>query len=717
MKKSTLIILLFFIITLSGKSQEFLTGLPENPVIKQQQQNLPAALKSYKIVYTTPINLPFFDDFKQIGIYPDTARWMDNNVFINTDFPVFPPSWGAATFDAIDAKGDIYPDANPLQFRADVLTSKPIRLDTIFDPVKRAITPADSVYFSFYYQPQGRGNDPQSQDSLVLEFGHFTSDSVFSYIDSVEVPVSLYIGPNDTLFFGDNLSSPCDPDWWTMVRDTLYSWDFIKLPCDSVFIPQSAWELVWSSKGMPLDTFRLKNDTAFFKQVLIPVKDERFFRNDFQFRFYNYASIASENLQSWQSNCDYWNVDYIYLNVGRNISDTTYKDITFVERAPSFLKEFSAMPFSQYRNDPTNVMNGGFNMYFSNLDKINQTAVYTYEVRNDAGGQVYNYTGGSWSMEVFSRYGFITYQPWAYPPVNGIFPPFGDRDTAYFDVTHYLEGDPTLGLADTVKMRQHFNNYYAYDDGTPEFGYGLTPAGAKLAYQFTLSKHDTLRAVEIFFNKTLTGANEQFFNLAVWKDLNGSPGDLVYLQENEKPVFGDNIYQFETYYLDSAVPLQGTFYIGWIQTTNHNLNVGFDAYNDASRHIFYNTTGNWNRTSYKGSLLIRPVFGKKLRDVPVQRSSAVDLFRISPNPSTDGIIEFKFLIFAKGEVDPRMVYPKEEILSQTVVEVYNLLGQSVYTSDFREKINLSHLSEGVYVVRLSNHSTGKAMVQKLIISK
>ena len=104
----------------------------ENPVIKQALSS--KDFKSYKIVYTAPINLPFFDDFKQKGVFPDTSRWMDNNVFINTDFPVFPPSWGAATFDAIDAKGDIYGDANPLQFLSDVLTSKPIRLDSIFLP-------------------------------------------------------------------------------------------------------------------------------------------------------------------------------------------------------------------------------------------------------------------------------------------------------------------------------------------------------------------------------------------------------------------------------------------------------------------------------------------------------------------------------------------------------------------------------------------------------
>ncbi len=103
------------------------------------------------------------------------------------------------------------------------------------------------------------------------------------------------------------------------------------------------------------------------------------------------------------------------------------------------------------------------------------------------------------------------------------FPPFGNRDSIYFDITHYLEGDLLLGLADTLRFRQKFFNYYAYDDGTAEFGYGLTPTGAQLAYKFTLSRRDTLRAIQMYFNKTLTGANERYFHLAVWGDLNGIP--------------------------------------------------------------------------------------------------------------------------------------------------------------------------------------------------
>ncbi len=714
MKKIFTVILFFFAGLGAMHAQEILTGLPVNPVIRSQNHQA-RDLKSSVFVQPAPVTLPFFDDFKQESIYPDTALWMDDDVFVNTDFPVFPPTWGAATFDAINSMGKIYPDANPLQFFADELRSKPIRLDSVFEPQARALTPADSVYFSFYYQPQGRGNDPQAQDSLVLDFGLYNGDSTFSHIDSIEIRVGDYYLV-DTIFPGDTLMSVCDPTWPTRILDTLLPDDHVMLPCDSVFVPVTNWHRIWASPGMTLDTFRKAPDTGYFRQVMIPVTDSMWFRNDFQFRFFNYASIASDNLQSWQSNCDYWNVDFVLLDYDRSRLDTTHQVITFSARAPSFLKQFQAMPMSQYLVDPTGALKLSFDMYVSNLDNGNQTAQYTYKVYNDQGGVEYTYDGGSGDLQPYNQAGFN--QTFAHPFVQKIFTPYADRDSVYFDIVHYLEGDQELGLADTLRFRQKFYNYFAYDDGTPEFGYGLTPAGAKLAYQFKLNTRDTLRAVKMYFNKTLTGANRQFFNLAVWSDLNGSPGDLIYLQEREKPVYEDSLYRYHTYYLDTAVPLRsGQFYVGWIQLTPDNLNVGFDSYNDASPHIFYNTTGEWQKTAYRGALMIRPVMGKALKDDQIMKSAAADLFRIAPNPSTTGLVELKFLKYIDHSPYPEFVGLDKEVLQNMEVGVYNLVGQKVYSGKYSPQINLSYLDKGLYIIRLIDRVNNTSMSEKLLIAK
>lgn len=105
----------------------------------------------------------FLDDFSYAGPYPDTAKWLDNYVYINRDMPIAPVTIGAATFDGLNANGYPYNFAAGMftSGKADTLTSKPIDLNYPGDT---------SVYFSFYYQAQGRGNYPDNADSLILEF-------------------------------------------------------------------------------------------------------------------------------------------------------------------------------------------------------------------------------------------------------------------------------------------------------------------------------------------------------------------------------------------------------------------------------------------------------------------------------------------------------------------------------------------------------------------
>jgi len=93
----------------------------------------------------------------------DTSLWQDNYAYWNHRYPVNPPTIGVATLDGLDENGYPYDFVNTtLTGIADYLTSKPIDLG--------GLTASDSVFLSFYYQPQGRGNAPESGDSLCLEF-------------------------------------------------------------------------------------------------------------------------------------------------------------------------------------------------------------------------------------------------------------------------------------------------------------------------------------------------------------------------------------------------------------------------------------------------------------------------------------------------------------------------------------------------------------------
>lgn len=95
-------------------------------------------------------------------IADDNSLWIDNFAFINNSFPVNPITVGVATLDGLNDKGYPYDFDNPLSHGvADYLTSKPIDL---------SYQSSDSLYLSFFYEPQGHGNYPEEEDSLVLEF-------------------------------------------------------------------------------------------------------------------------------------------------------------------------------------------------------------------------------------------------------------------------------------------------------------------------------------------------------------------------------------------------------------------------------------------------------------------------------------------------------------------------------------------------------------------
>ena len=132
-----------------------------------------------------------------------------------------------------------------------------------------------------------------------------------------------------------------------------------------------------------------ENDGAHFKQVLIPIRDERFFREDFYFRFYNYASIVSSSLPANRSNEDNWNIDFVYLNLGRSVNDTTYPMLTFSGQRPSFFERYQAIPYRQYRINPNSAIRENLHIDIANLDGVDHQANYYYSVQQVGGSQHY----------------------------------------------------------------------------------------------------------------------------------------------------------------------------------------------------------------------------------------------------------------------------------------------------------------------------------------
>jgi len=168
MKKSLVVVFTFLF---------FLNCFSQGPIITPLRYNI--ALKNgynsvlgVKRALNDTLKLPFFEDFTNGGLYPDSKQWKDSNVYVNAHFAISPPSYGVATFDNLDKKGAPY---NPLSGNTagacDLLTSKPINLKNYINgSTVIPYVPKDSIYFSFFYQPQGLGDILDGSDSLVLKF-------------------------------------------------------------------------------------------------------------------------------------------------------------------------------------------------------------------------------------------------------------------------------------------------------------------------------------------------------------------------------------------------------------------------------------------------------------------------------------------------------------------------------------------------------------------
>jgi hypothetical protein len=246
-------------------------------------------------------------------------------------------------------------------------------------------------------------------------------------------------------------------------------------------------------------------------------------------------------------------------------------------------------------------------------------------------------------------------------------------------------------------------NYFAYDDGTPEASYGLTPAGAKLAYSFKLNKSpDTLRAVRIYFNQTLSPAEERQFFLCVWNDNAGKPGDTIYSQF-VYPRYADSMNKFVTYHLSPPIAVTGTFYVGWIQTTGDNLSVGFDRYNNSQKSIFYNTGGTWINSAFSGSLLIRPVLGKPIPLGINNKDKDTFSMTVFPNPCYSPSLHLDL--------------PDNPVTENAGITIFDITGRIQWQGNAANTIDVSMLNNGIYLLELKEKNGQRLAMTRFIISR
>lgn len=587
--------------------------------------------------------LPFFEDFSDYSLTLNSNLWEKSNVFINSDYSYNSISVGVATFDCLDSQGLLYSHANTTGFSADTLTSKSIRLDSVFSPSAKKLSIGDSIILSFTFQPGGGygplweslGATPSLKDSLILQF---------------------YDSYNEE------------------------------------------WNTVWSTMGMSLDSIYIY-DSIFYRFVTVPILDTNYLSKDFRFRFRNYASLDANPSFAYVGNSDHWNIDYIYLDHNRSRINNTFRDITFVESARSMLKKYQAMPARQYSKEE---MGDSLRIKISNLFNETLVSIYKYFVYDKNNNLVASYDGGFENITPYLITKSYQSSPnHASPPVNFQFS-FDTTQWNSFDIIHTLKlgvGQDNHPLNDTIKFKQVFEDYYAYDDGTAENGFGIEPIrNSNLAVGFSLNAPDTLTAVDIYFNSTYQDANQKPFYLCIWNSNNNLPYDTLYRSDVLTPTT-NGLNKFTRYILDNPIVLNPEEFFISLQTKgNDYLNIGFDRNTDASDYIYGNWANLWEKTFIKGSLMIRPYFGYQSvigLEKEIENITELDVY---PNPAKD-YINIK------------------SSNTNSLISIINVMGQRVYSSNYQSMIDVSKFEPGVYIISIVDKKTQTKAQRKIIINR
>jgi hypothetical protein len=590
--------------------------------------------------YETPLNLPFWDDFSFSFGNPADSLWEESeNVWVNRTMGIHPPTLGVASLDGADERGNPYNPELYIDGRTDKLQSRPIDLSNL------SLADQTSVYLSFFYQFKGHGEAPDSNDSI-----------------------------------------------WVEIKDV-----------------NGLWRRLW-----PLQADAPYNKTGTeFEQVIRQISDPAFFHDSFQFRFQAFGRQSGPY--------DTWNIDYVYLNKERNQFSTAYPDRAIATPLSSPFDTYKAMPLRHFLADPANrQVLPQLEIYNLNNNPVPQAMDYTTDIRlttwvPDGEDTLVNTLVATVeferavlpSLEPLTRQTVVTQE--LFDP--GLIP--AEAIGAEVDFRLFLKTDDNVGdytpnfipidfrTNDTTSTVFALKDYYAYDDGTAEFGASLNQTGSQVAYLFHMKfdEPDTLVGVDIYWPVIGQSQAGQGLQLHVYSHLLTPTGNRLYSQNIAVSTPGA-LNQFTRYDFSRPVVVRDSFFIGWTQPINLDIAVGLDRNTDSGDQIYFNVDGPWEQNLLvRGSLMIRPRFGRGdgiIVGLPIMAEKPT--WQIYPNPS-----QGRFII--RGQFDQIQVLD-----ARGVPIAYQL---QTYGDD--SEVDISTATSGLYLLRLAK--SGYIRTHKIIINK
>lgn len=433
-------------------------------------------------------------------------------------------------------------------------------------------------------------------------------------------------------------------------------------------------------------------DTPRFRQDFVILDNPSFFHSGFRFRFRNLASICGNN--------DHWHLDYIYMDENR--TDTTapvyYADICFTTVPVSAFKKYTAIPWRHFNsalwNDTLSMRTFNHSNQSGALDRT-----YTIEDTADLGNYFVNVATPSFnylpSPNLRDNYDTVLTGTFA------AFNPTGPtllRSRYTIDNPTAFQNSPLFIHSDTTYRYTVLDNYYAYDDGTPEMRAYLQGVGTQLAVAFRTTVADTLRGIYFHLPYYINrNAEDDFINVKVWvNDLNNEVFSRDIFRLRYAGGFGGMYYvplaDFAGVLSPVGLDANTTFYVGWQQASTVPVPVGVDRSIDRDDVTFVKIGGNaWQNTDINCAVMIRPLLSPDenpilipTENLPEKPTVSLQLF---PNPS-DGIMN----LLCSG-CDYNNNYK---------LYIYNSLGQPIMQMPYSNTIDLGQLNSGIYIITLYN---------------
>jgi hypothetical protein len=516
---------------------------------------------------TLHTNFPFWDDFSGSSHQPNTQLWLNSeNTFISANISIEPPTYKAASLDGEDAQGYPYSTDEYDFGPTDHLTSQLIDLS--------GFTAEDNLYISFFWQLQGRGENPDPDDRLELQFkdnengwhtvwqqnGEAGTTIEFKQITPIKIEQEQYFHKNFQFRFQSFGRMAGKVDNWNL--DYIYL-DKDRSPADTTYLDRA------------LST---PANSIFKDYHAIPAK-----------HFFDSPEVYLQEAQA------------SFFNLDVAIQPLTFSALLKDMKSGQVLDTLNYN--SEIRPIPRGLERRDLNINKVNPDNLPQITNEETEMLEERKLELSLFLNRSGDTLLSNS-----------------------DNSSYYSHIDFRKND-------TLRTIYSLEDYYAYDDGSAERTSGLNQRNGRLAQQYIVANGAYLSHIDIYFPQTGKGSTGVPIELMVWQKLENENTQPLYTQNATVQYIGvDSAYSYE---LSRPVWVEDTFYIGYRQTVGDYLLVGLDKNTNNGEKIFFKTSGGWAQNEkVEGSLMLRPRFAQGMDEITLGTDKDKrPKLTIFPNPS------------------------------------------------------------------------------------